>query len=158
MTNLSSSSQEENISIWKNKLESACQTNSNSFWNLSELSFYKSSLMKDFKKFKKKIKNSLETFKSNVDTKDFLEESKEKQKEWLLSLENQMQENHERILESFHTFEKKLESGAPSEAENTQMKGVGMDLQERGSHMTGFHFIEMINNQTAGRRITGSEE
>jgi hypothetical protein len=106
--------------------------------------------MNDFKNFKKNIKKSIELLKP-LDTEKFFQEEEIKKKILINSLNEQIEENHKNILRSFQTFEKKLESGNNSEMENTQMKVVGLNTEERGSHLTGFHFIEMINNQTASK-------
>jgi hypothetical protein len=154
LNNSSTSSQDEN-SLWKNKIESACHTNSNSFWNLSEVSMYKSTFLKDFQKMKSRINQSLESLRRNLDLGRLAESGDLGLVEWGETLDQQMEQNHLRILESFKKFEDKIESGTNSDLGNTQMKvrGVplGMDFEERGSHLTGFHFIEIINNQTAGR-------
>ena len=151
---LSSSSQEEDTSVWQNKLESACQTNYNYFWNLSEVSFYKSNFLKDFKKLKSQINKSLVVLRDDVKLKRFAKVKNVEETGVADNLERQMEENYQRIMESFRKFEERIDSGTNSDMTNTQMKvrGVpmGMDFEERGSHMTGFHFIEIINNQTAG--------
>lgn len=157
LNTLSTSSREENISNWRNKLESACQTNSNSFWNLSDLSFYKSSLMRDFRQFRQLIERTAASL-AKVDVDGFLQHSRARQERLLESLNAQIDENHQHIQRSFQKFEEKLDSKSNSET-SFQMKAVGLQVgnaaEERGSHMTGFHFIEMINNQATGEaRVT----
>lgn len=150
LNNFSSSSREENVSIWKNKLESACQTNSNSFWNLSDLSFYKSTLVKDFKNFKSSIEDSLKRLKTEINIEELLKTNKQS---WIQNLDDQIEENHARIMNNFNKFENKLEKGSINESSKNQLKLVEMDIEERASHLTGFHFLEMINHQTASKII-----
>ena len=159
MNTLSNSSREENVSNWKNKLESACQTNSNSFWNLSELSFYKNSLLKDFNQFKQSIENSVKSLKT-INEEEFFKAEKIKQKRLLRSLNAQIEENHKSIMKSFQKFEEKLDSKNNSET-SFQLKAMGLQNEERTSHMTGFHFIEMIQNQATGKllfKLNGSQK
>ena len=150
LNTFSEGSREENLSQWKNKNESACNTYSNSFWNQSDNSHIMNSVKKDFQVLRSNIENSLKQFKMGI--QDFThQEELEKFSNWKLQLQAEVILNEERIVDHFKEFSLKLEvqdtSGELNKTNNRRFFENNETIEEemRPSNRAGYYFIDLMN-------------